>query len=216
MEGRFSERVAHVCCEIFAYLAPSRYDGLTPAAMAQLMSNMAKRVPQRYDSEPQRSSFLSVDLLFHSDLALGTYHAERLRDYLSRFRRLLSKDQTSLATKEESEMHQLPAVLRIDHLTVEDAVPRTQGESELHQMIDVLKITEELGGGDGERMPEEDDMPQIVASHTEPAMLVPVFQRIRDRAAIALRTVLRETMGVLLRTPRLLQNVKRWLNTPMK
>lgn len=215
-EGRVSERVAHLCCEIFSYLGPSRYDGLTPATMAQLMSNMAKRVPQRYDSEPQRSSFLAVDLLFPSDLALGTYHAERLRDYLSRFRRLLSKNHTSLATQEESELHQLPAVLRIDHLTVEDAVPWTKEVPELHQMIDVLKITEELGGGEGERIPEEDDMPQIVASHNEPSMLVSIFQRIIDRAAIALRTVWQEAMGVFLRTPRLLQNVKRWLNTPMK
>jgi CheY-like chemotaxis protein len=215
MEGRFSERVAHLCCEIFSYLAPSRYDGLTPATMAQLMSNMAKRVPQRYDSEPQRSSSLAVDLLFHSDLALGTYHAERLRDYLSRFRRLLSKNHTTLPAKEESELHQLSAVLRIDHLTVQDAGRWTNEVPELHQMTDVLKITEELGGGDGALIPEEDDMPQILASHTEPAMLVPISQRIIDRAAIGLRTILREALGVL-RTPRLLQNVKRWLNTPMK
>jgi len=215
-EGRFSERVAHLCCEIFSYLAPSRFDGLTPATMAQLMSNMAKRVPQRYDSEPQRSSSLAVDLLFHSDLALGTYHAERLRDYLSRFRRLLSKNHTSLPAQEESEWHQLPAVLRINDLTVEDAVSGTKEEPELYQMTDVLKITEELGGGDGALILEEDDMPQILASHAEPSRLVPLFQRIIDRATIVLRTVSRETMGVFLRTPRLLQNVKRWLNAPMK
>jgi hypothetical protein len=31
-----------------------------------------------------------------------------------------------------------------------------------------------------------------------------------------LRTVLRVEIGLFLRTPRLLQNVKQWLNTPMK
>jgi hypothetical protein len=86
----------------------------------------------------------------------------------------------------------------------------------LYQMTDVLKITEELGGGDGALILEEDDMPQILASHAEPSRLVPLFQRIIDRATIVLRTVSRETMGVFLRTPRLLQNVKRWLNAPMK
>ncbi|MGA8677378.1 MAG: hypothetical protein WB621_19360 [Candidatus Acidiferrales bacterium] len=216
MEGRFSERVAQLCCEIFTYLAPSKYDGLTPATMAQLMSTMAKRVPQRYDRELQRSSSLLVDLLTRSDLASGTYHAERLRDYLSRFRRLLSNNHKSLPTQEESELHQLPAILRINHLTVEDAVPWTKEEAKLHPMTDILKITGGLGGGDSALIPEEDDMPQILASHTEPSMLLPKFQRIIDRPTIALRAVSREAIGVFLRTPRLLQNVKRWLNAPMK
>ncbi|MGC2280564.1 MAG: hypothetical protein WA603_11145, partial [Candidatus Acidiferrales bacterium] len=148
VDGRFSERVAHLCCEIFSYLAPSKYGGLTPATMAQLMSNMAMRVPQRYDRELQRSSSLLVDLLTRSDLAAGTYHAERLRDYLSRFRRLLSNNHKSLPTQEESELHQLPAILRINHLTVEDAVPWTKEEAKLHPMTDILKITGGLGGGD--------------------------------------------------------------------
>jgi hypothetical protein len=207
-DGCSSERVAHLCCEIFTYLAPSKYDGLTPATMAQLMSNMAKSIPQRYDRDLQRSSSLLVDLLTHSDLASGTYHAERLRDYLSRFRRLLSKTHTSRLAEEETELQQLPAVLRINYLTVEDAVPGTREESELHQMTDVLKITEEL-------IPEEDDMPQILPSHTEPTML-PIFQRIIARATMELRTVSREVIGVFLGTPRLLQNVKRWLKAPMK
>lgn len=214
MDGRSSERVAHLCCEIFTYLAPSKYDGLTPATMAQLMANVAKRLPQRYNLELQRSSSLLVDLLTRSDLASGTYHARRLRDYLSRFRRLLSANHTSRVAEEESELQQLPAVLLINHLTVEDVVPRTKEEPALHQITDVLKITEQLG--DGSLLPDEDEMPQILARHTGPSMLVPIFRRIIDRATIALRAVSREAIGVFLRTPRLLQNVRRWLNAPMK
>jgi hypothetical protein len=215
-DGCSSERVAHLCCEIFTYLAPSKYDGLTPETMAQLMSNMAKRVPQRYDRELQRSSSLLVDLLTRSDLASGTYHAKRLRDYLSRFRGLLSKNHTSRLAEDESELQQLPAILRISHVTVADAVPRTKQDPELRQMPDVLKITHELADRDGALPAEEDDIPQILASHTEPSTLVRIFRRIIDRATMALRTISREAIGVSLRTPRLLRNVKRWLNAPMK
>jgi len=37
IDDRISERVAYVCWKVFTYLAPLRYDGLTPTTMAQLM-----------------------------------------------------------------------------------------------------------------------------------------------------------------------------------
>jgi len=216
IDGRISERVAHLCSEIFTYLAPSKYDGLTPTTMAQLMSNMAKKVPQRYDGELQSSSFLSVELLSHSDRTFGTNHAENLRDCLSRFSRLLSKNHRSPSANDESELHPLPEVLKINHVTVEDAVSRTEEEPELHQMADVLKIIQELVEGDGVRAPEEADVPQVLASRTELSILLRIFKPIVDRTRIALGTVWRKAIGILLRTPRLLQNVKHWLSSPMK
>lgn len=214
MDRRTSERTAHLCWEIFTYLAPSKCDGLTPTTMARLMSHMAKRVPQRYASELQSSSFLSVDLLSHSDRVLGTNHAEHLQDCLSRFSCLLLKDHRSPSAQEESESHGTAAVLKI--VTVADSIPRVPEEPELHRKIGVLQVTQKLLEGDGLLTPEEHDVPPGLTNHSELPILVRIVEPIVDRVKIALRTLWCWISGIFSRTPRLLQNVKQWLNTPMK
>jgi DNA-binding NarL/FixJ family response regulator len=215
MDGGISERVAHSCWEIFTYLAPSKYDGLTPATMTELMSTMATRVPQRYDSELQSSSFLLVDLLSHSDRALGTNHAEHLRDCLFRFRRLLWRIHGSSSTKEECESREVAEVLKIEHVAV-DAVPRTEEEPRLPHRADPLQIAQELLEPDRTLTTEENSVTQDLASHGKPPILVRILTPIIDGASTSFRTVLRGAIGIFLRIPQLLQNVKQWLKAPMK
>jgi DNA-binding NarL/FixJ family response regulator len=144
IDDRISERAAYVCWKIFTYLAPSRYEGLTPTTMAQLMSNMAKSVPQRYSSDLRTSSFLSVDLLSHTDQIVGTNYAENLLDCLVRFSHLISKTHEIPPDKQESGSHQMAEVSEVKQPMLEDANLRAEEGFGSHQMAEVSEIKQPM------------------------------------------------------------------------
>jgi DNA-binding NarL/FixJ family response regulator len=162
IDDRISERAAYVCWKIFTYLAPSRYEGLTPTTMAQLMSNMAKSVPQRYTSDLQSSSFLSVDLLSHSDQIFGTNYAENLLECLIRFTHLISKTHGIPRAEEESELDQMVEVSETKQPILEDANLRAEEESEFDQMVEVSETKQPILGDANLRAEEESEFDQMV------------------------------------------------------
>ena len=227
IDDRISERAAYVCWKIFTYLAPSRYEGLTPTTMAQLMSNMAKSVPQRYSSDLRTSSFLSVDLLSHTDQISGTNYAENLLDCLVRFSHLISKTHGIPSDKEESGLDQIAEVSKIKQPMLEDANIRAEEESGSHQMVEVSEtnqpILEDANLRAREepelyRMVEEPKIKQVIAAERS----VPQSSAIHDdlskpsgtlKLAIegvraTLRGILREAITIFSRISRSLQKVK--------
>jgi hypothetical protein len=207
INDRISERAAYVCWKIFTYLAPSRYEGLTPTTMARLMSNMAKSVPQRY-SDLQTSSFLSVDLLSHSDQISGTNYAENLLDCLIRFTHLISKTQGIPRAKEESQLQPTVEVSATKQAVLEDANFRAKEESELQPMEETLKIKQ--------MMAAEDGVPQSSTVHDYLSKLSERFMLVVGRVNAAFRIILSVTIALFLRIYPSLQKVKHWLNSPMK
>jgi DNA-binding NarL/FixJ family response regulator len=227
IDSRISERVAHVCWKIFTYLAPSKYDGLTPTTMAQLMSNMAKRVPQRYNSDPQTFSFLSVDLLSHSDQIFGTNYAEKLRDCLCRFSHLISKthgippgkeeselremegvskinqaipEDANLQAEEESELREMEEVSKIKQAILEDANLQAEEESKLHRMVEALKIQQVIAAEDG--------VSQNSVVHDDLSRFSGTFKLTIERVRAVLHTILSEAIAIFSRISPSLQKVK--------
>jgi DNA-binding NarL/FixJ family response regulator len=162
IDGRISGRAAYVCWEIFTYLSPSRYEGLTPTTMARLMSNMAKSVPQRYTSDLQSSSFLSVDLLSHSDQIFGTNYAENLLECLIRFTHLISKTHGIPRAEEESELDQMVEVSETKQPILGDANLRAEKESEWDQMVEVSETKQPILEDANFRAEEESELDQMV------------------------------------------------------
>jgi DNA-binding NarL/FixJ family response regulator len=226
IDGRISERVAHLCWKILTYLAPSKYDGLTPTTMAQLMSNMSKKVPQRYNGDLQTSAFLSVDLLSHSDQIFGTNYAENLRDCLCRFSHLISKTHGIPPGEEESGLRQMEEVSKIEHAILEDANLRAKEESELRQMEEVSEIKQPTLDDTNLRAKEEseyrmeeapkinqviaveDVVPQSSVINDDLLTFLGTYKLAIERVRAVLRTVLTDAIAVFSRIPPSLQKVK--------
>jgi len=200
IDDRISERAAYVCWEIFTYLAPSRYEGLTPTTMARLMSNMAKSVPQRYTSDLQSSSFLSVDLLSHSDQIFGTNYAENLLEFLIRFTYLISKTHGILRAEEESELDQMVEVSETKQLILEAANLRAKQESELQRMEEALEIKQMIAA--------EDSVPQSSAVHHYLSKLSGTLKLAIERVRAAFRTIFSEAIAIFSRISSSLQKAK--------
>ena len=171
-----SERVAQVCWEILSYLAPSKYDCLTPTTMAQLMATMTQKIPQRYSGELPSSSFLSLSLLSHSDQAFGTNYGQRFRESLCRFSQLISKTQGILPDEEQSELPRMGEVPKIRQALVADAVCRAKEESELHRTDELSKIIQVVVQDALDRAKEESglrrthEIPKIIQAVIEDAV----------------------------------------------
>jgi DNA-binding NarL/FixJ family response regulator len=227
IDDRISERAAYVCWEIFTYLAPSRYEGLTPTTMARLMSNMAKSVPQRYTSDFQSSSFLSVDLLSHSDQIFGTTYAENLLECLIRFTHLISKTHGVPRAEEESELDQMVEVSDTKQPILEDANLRAEEESELDQMVEVSETKQLIleaanlrakQESELQRMEEaleikqmiaaEDSVPQSSAVHHYLSKLSGTLKLAIERVRAAFRTIFSEAIAIFSRISSSLQKAK--------
>jgi hypothetical protein len=256
-----SERVAQVCWEIFSYLAPSKYDCLTPTTMAQLMATMAQKVPQRYSGELPSSCFLSLSLLSDSDQAFGTNYGQRFRESLCRFSRLISKTQGVLPGEEESELPRMGEVPRIKKALMEDAVLRAKDESESHRTDELSKIIQVVLEDARDRAKEESELrrtheiPKIIQAVIEDAVprareelelprmhevpkikwtitaehdvseiiavhdnqsTPPIVTPARERLRVVFSTAWKEAIAVFSRISALLQQLKCWLNAPMK
>jgi DNA-binding NarL/FixJ family response regulator len=207
IDNRISEPVAHLCWKIFTYLAPSRYDGLTPTTMARLMSNMSKNVPQRYNGDLQTSSFLSVDLLSHSDKMFGTDYAESLRDSLCRFSHLISKTHGIPPNEKEPGLRQMEEVSEIKHPILEEANLWAPEESQ-YRMEEAPKIKQVIAAEDG--------VPRSSVLHDVLSTVLRTFKLAIERISAGLRTFCRRAIAVFSRISPSLQKVKRWLNTRMK
>jgi DNA-binding NarL/FixJ family response regulator len=206
MDDRISEPVAHFCWKIFTYLAPSKYDGLTPTTMAQLMSHMSKNLPQRYNGDLHTSSFLSVDLLSHSDKMFGTNYAENLRDSLCRFSHLISKIQGIPPSEKESGLRQMEEVSESRHPIHANLWAPEESQ---YPMEETPKMKQVIAA-------EEDGAPRSSVLHDVLSTVLRTLQLAIERVSAGLRTFWRRAIAVFSRISPSLQKVKRWLNTPMK
>jgi len=239
INGHISELATQLCCEILTYIAPSKYGGLTPTTMAQLISGMAKNVPQRYSELPD-SAFLSVSLLSQSDQTDGTNYSEKFVDCLSRFSLLISKTHEEDSGKEGSEKYETEAAGNINQVHDEDGLPRdkkepelqpvgqrfkinpaheegtlprAKEEPELHQITEGLNFEQVIGDEKNLCTSEKHDTSQVLARTND---LLAFLRRFKLSAGTALGVVLREAKAISARISRSLQDMTHWLKAPMK